>query len=151
MRPTSSEYYMRSTRTSTVPREAPRSTVFKTRTESPLTQMLAFNAATGKAFTIFFAGFALTMTTFPKTSRLPAFVAGFVRVFSLQRPGRVNTPVFLTSAVATLAMVSNILEHTVFFNSHSVANASARAPLVIALTEVFMAGAIALGDKYWSH
>ena len=36
-------------------------------------QTLAFRAATGKAFTIFFAGLAFTMTTLPKTSLLPAF------------------------------------------------------------------------------
>merc|ERR1712072_1618208 len=47
-------------------------------------QTLAFRAATGKAFTTFFAGLAFTMTTLPKTSLLPAFVAGFIRVLILQ-------------------------------------------------------------------
>merc|ERR1712032_948713 len=64
-------------------------------------QMLCFKAATGKAFTIFRAGFAFTTTTFPKTSLLPALVAGFMRVLILQSPGRVNTPLLFTSLVPT--------------------------------------------------
>merc|ERR1740120_276605 len=80
-------------------------------------QMLAFNAATGNAFTIFLAGFAFTMTTFPNTSRFPALVAGFVRIFKRAKPGTVNTPVF--------------------FTSHAVANASAIPPLDMALTAAF--------------
>merc|ERR1711941_170232 len=60
-------------------------------------QMLSLSALTGKAFTILREGFAFTMTTLPKISRLPAFVAGLVRVFNLQIPGMVNTPVFLVS------------------------------------------------------
>merc|ERR1719222_1643357 len=55
-------------------------------------QTLAFRAATGKAFTTFFAGLAFTMTTLPKTSLLPAFVAGFIRVLILHKPGRVKMP-----------------------------------------------------------
>merc|ERR1712137_1059474 len=61
-------------------------------------QTLAFRAATGNAFTTFFAGLALTMTTLPKTSLLPAFVAGFIRVLIRQRPGSVKIPLFLTSS-----------------------------------------------------
>merc|ERR1712176_640579 len=91
-------------------------------------QILAFNAATGNAFTIFLAGLALTMTTFPKTSRFPAFVAGFVRIFKRAKPGTVNTPVFFTSWVATRASSSSAFDATVFFSSHAVANASAMPP-----------------------
>merc|ERR1712190_479443 len=59
--------------------------------------MLSFKAFTGKAFTTLRAGLAFTTHILPKISRLPAFVAGFVRVLILHRPGRVNTPVFDTS------------------------------------------------------
>merc|ERR1712084_132934 len=100
-------------------------------------QTLAFNAATGNAFTIFLAGFAFTMTTFPNTSRFPAFVAGFVRIFKRANPGTVNTPVFFTSSVATRASSSRHLDATVFFTSHAVANASAMPPLDMALTAAF--------------
>merc|ERR1712019_195280 len=76
-------------------------------------QMLAFKAATGNAFTIFLAGFAFTMTTFPNTSRFPAFVAGFVRIFKRANPGIEKTPVFLTSCVATRASSSSNFDATV--------------------------------------
>merc|ERR1712125_5226 len=36
----------------------------------------------------------------------------------------VNTPVFLTSAVATSAMLPRIFEQTLFLSSHAVARAS---------------------------
>merc|ERR1719171_1985284 len=94
-------------------------------------QMLFFRAAAGKALTTFRAGFAFTITTLPKTSLLPAFVAGFVRVFNLHRPGRENNPVFPTSFVAISAKLSMNFEHTVFLSSHDVASASAIAPFVI--------------------
>merc|ERR1712137_1174466 len=87
----------------------------------------------GKAFTIFRAGFAFTITTLPKTSLLPAFVAGFVRVFNLHKPGRENRPVLPTSFVAISAKLSMNLEHTDFLSSQDVASASAIAPLVIGL------------------
>merc|ERR1719171_2193323 len=108
-------------------------------------QMLFFSAAAGKAFTIFRAGFAFTITTLPKTSLLPAFVAGFVRVFNLHKPGRENTPVFPTSVVAISAKLSMNFAHTDFLSSHEVASASAIAPLVIGLPAAFIAfmGAIA--------
>merc|ERR1719454_1413962 len=83
---------------------------------------------------------AFTTTTLPKTSLLPAFVAGFTRVLILQRPGRVNTPVPFTSAVPTSAIVARTLVTTLFFNSHFPATASARAPLLIAVA--FFMGAI---------
>merc|ERR1711920_903742 len=43
-------------------------------------QMLFFKAATQYALTIVLAGLALTITTLPNISHLPAFVAGFKRV-----------------------------------------------------------------------
>merc|ERR1719145_499221 len=78
------------------------------------------------------------MTTLPKTSRLPALVAGLVRIFSLQSPGIANTPAFFTFVVATSASESNTFAHTDFFSSHLVANASAIPPLVIDLAPAFM-------------
>merc|ERR1719195_1543888 len=53
-----------------------------------------------------------------------------------------KTPVFFTSLVAMAARLSMIFEHCVFFNSHSVARASAMAPFVIA----FM-GAMAIAEN----
>merc|ERR1712222_279328 len=100
--------------TSTQPfREMPYGQWFKVQRQMP-TQILAFKAATGYAFTIFRAGFALTMTTLPNTSRFPAFVAGLVRVFSLHKPGSANTPVFLTSCVATSARTLRAFAQTDF-------------------------------------
>merc|ERR1711981_427015 len=64
------------------------------------TQTLAFRAATGKAFTTFFAGLAFTMTVLPNTSLFPALVAGFILVLILHKPGRVKMPVLATSLVA---------------------------------------------------
>merc|ERR1719432_725882 len=59
----------------------------------------------------------------------------------------VKTPVFFTSLEATSARRSNILEQTAFLSSFSVANASANAPLVIARTAAFIAGAMSFnGD-----
>merc|ERR1712048_1478803 len=96
------------------------------------TQILDFKAATGYAFTIFLAGFALTITTLPKTSRFPAFVTGLVRVFSLHKPGSANTPVFFTSCVATSARTLSAFAQTDFLSSQDAAMASAIAPLVMA-------------------
>merc|ERR1719352_1717806 len=104
-------------------------------------QMLFFRAAAGKAFTIFRAGFAFTATNLPKISLLPAFVAGFTRVFNLHKPGREKRPVFPTSFVAISAKLSMNFEHTDFLSSHEVASASAIAPFVIGLPAAFM-GAI---------
>merc|ERR1712066_692953 len=72
---------------------------------------LFFRAETGKAFTTFLAGFAFTITTFPKTSLFPALVAGFMRVLILQTPGIVNTPVLFTSFVAISARLFRICPH----------------------------------------
>merc|ERR1719240_349104 len=101
-------------------------------------QMLFFRAATGYAFTIFRAGLAFTITTLPKTSFLPPLVAGFTLVFNLHKPGRANTPVDPTSFVATSAKLLMSFAHTDFFNSHSVASASAIAPFVMLFAAVFM-------------
>merc|ERR1719446_1842440 len=99
-------------------------------------QTLALRAATGKAFTIFFAGLAFTITTLPKTSLLPAFVAGFILVLILHKPGRVKIPVLDTSFVAMSARLPMSFAHTDFLSSLSVASASASAPLVMALAVV---------------
>merc|ERR1712125_157917 len=103
------------------------------------TQMLALRAATGNALTIFFAGLALTMVILPNISRLPALVAGFIRVLMRHRPGTVKMPDFFTSSVAISARLLMTLEATVFFSSHLVATASAMAPLVMALPPAFIA------------
>merc|ERR1719384_1731863 len=84
------------------------------------------------------------MTTFPNTSLLPALVAGFLRVLSMQRPGIVNLPVPLTSLVATSARVSSIFLQTPGFNSVAVASAAAMADLDIA-APAFMPAFIARG------
>merc|ERR1719296_162549 len=95
------------------------------------------------AFTIFLAGFAFTITTLPKISLLPAFVAGLVRVLSLHRPGTVKAPAFFTSCVATCARRSRAFAHTDFLISQEAAKASAIPLLVMARTAVaFFMGAI---------
>merc|ERR1712003_593054 len=96
------------------------------------------SAATGKALTIVRAGLALTTTTLPNTSLLPAFVAGFVRSLNLHKPGTQNTPVFLVSAVAVVASTSRAFDATDFLISHAAAKASAMAPLVIAFAATFI-------------
>merc|ERR1712066_215741 len=106
-------------------------------------QMLFFRAAAGKAFTTFRAGLAFTITTLPKTSFSPPFVAGFVRSFSLHNPGRENKPVFETSVCATSANVSTNFEHTDFLSSHEVASASVIAPFVMHFVVWVFMGAIA--------
>merc|ERR1719166_573925 len=105
-------------------------------------QMLFFNALTGNAFTMVLAGFAFTICILPKISRFPALVAGLVRVLILQRPGTVKRPAFFTSAVAIVARLSRSFVHWDFFTSVPVANASASAPLVMALVVAFMDGAM---------
>merc|ERR1712227_108106 len=73
-----------------------------------LPQTLFFKAATGYAFTIVRAGFAFTITNLPKTSLSPALVAGFLRVLTMQKPGKVNLPVDLTSLEAISARLEMI-------------------------------------------
>merc|ERR1712217_916093 len=58
-----------------------------------IAQRLSLMALAGNAFTILRAGLAFTTQILPKISFLPALVAGFVLVLSLQRPGKLNTPV----------------------------------------------------------
>merc|ERR1711913_20343 len=98
-----------------------------------------FRAETGKAFTIVLAGFAFTMTTLPKTSLLPALVAGLRRVLIMQSPGKTNLPALLTCAVATSASASTTFLQTDFFSSQPPAKASARPPLVMGLAPAFIA------------
>merc|ERR1719412_1435190 len=111
-----------------------------------VSQNSLFRAATGKALTIVRAGLALTTHILPKISFLPALVAGFFLVLILQRPGRVKTPDFFTSAVATSAMLAKALTTSFFFISHEVATASAKPPFV--MTAPFIA--FALGAICWA-
>merc|ERR1719198_1888776 len=59
-----------------------------------------------------------------------------------------NKPVFPTSFVAISARLSMTFEHTDFFSSHAVANASAIAPFDIGLPAAFIVfmGAMFLRD-----
>merc|ERR1740139_835356 len=86
------------------------------RKSTPLAQTTFFRAATGKAFTIVFAGFALTIISLPKTSLFPALVAGFRRVSIITTPGMVNLP-FLTSLAATSARLSKTFLQSDFFTA----------------------------------
>merc|ERR1719335_744362 len=108
-------------------------------------QIAALSAATGKAFTTFLAGFALTTITLPNTSRLPALVAGFMRVLILQRPATVKMPLLLTCLVPRSANAFNTPAACDFLSSHFFASSSAIAPCAIALAPAFIAfiGAIA--------
>merc|ERR1719479_91023 len=98
-----------------------------------------FNADTGKAFTTVLAGLAFTITTLPNTSLLPALVAGFKRVLTMQTPGTTNLPTPFTWAAAISASVPTTLAHSFLFSSHSPARASARAPLLMGLAPTFIA------------
>merc|ERR1740116_273966 len=108
----------------------------------PVPQTSFFRAATGKALTIVRAGLAFTIVILPKTSRLPALVAGFTRVLIRQRPGMLKTPAFLISLVAISARLSRTPTTVFFLSSQAVAMASARPPLDMALAVAFF---IALG------
>merc|ERR1719420_2421500 len=110
-------------------------------------QMLFFRAATQYAFTIFMAGRAFTLIVLPKAVVVPAFLAGLTLVLSMHSPGRVNFPVFFTSAVAR-ATSSPITPETSFFcKPVLVAKASAMPLFGIAVTAfafmTFMAFTIA--------
>merc|ERR550525_1844687 len=76
-----------------------------------------FRTDTGKAFTIVLAGLALTMTVLPKTSLLPAFVAGFNRVLIIHKPGSTNFPAFFTSFAPISAKLAKALAHSPFLIS----------------------------------
>ena len=108
---------------------------------------LFFSAATQKAFTTVLAGFAFTITTLPKTSRFPAFVAGFCLVFTMHTPGMVNFPAFFNSDAATPCKLSNTATTSFRFISAPSAIVCASAVLVMGLPPAFMlfiaAGAMA--------
>jgi len=120
--------------------------------------MACLRAETGKAFTTVRAGRALIMQTLPNISRLPAFVAGFVRVSTRAMPGTITLPVFFKFAATTSAKADKTFEQSDFFKSQAVARASASPPLVTLLaplraTMAFMAffmafmGAMSLKKK----
>merc|ERR1719454_226835 len=119
-----------------------------TRAPAPA-QMLFFNAATQWAFTTLDAGFAFTIITFPKTSFLPAFVAGLFLIFSMHKPGMVNLPAPFTSFVATVASFSNNCLQTNPLTSVPSIMAATRPDLDMAaapfMAAAFMAGAFARG------
>merc|ERR1719443_1802805 len=95
-------------------------------------QICFLSAATGKAFTTVFAGFALTVVSLPNITLTHAFVAGLVRVLMRQMPGSVKTPFFLTSLVPTDTRLFKTLEQALVFNPCSVAMAFNKAPLLMA-------------------
>merc|ERR1711862_476089 len=101
-------------------------------------QIWLFNAATGKALTIVFAGLAFTTTSLPKIFFFPALVAGFTRVLIRQRPGMVKMPFLFTSVVATLTRLLMIPATCFAFISCSAARAAVNAPLVIAFASAFI-------------
>merc|ERR1719436_758408 len=112
-------------------------------------QTLFFKAATGNAFTMVRAGFAFTVCILPKISFWQAFVAGLWRVLIMQRPGKVNFPLALTSLVARSAKEAMILPATACLSSNSSAIVLAIAPLVMALPVPFMTfiGAMAVSRR----
>merc|ERR550525_1642658 len=82
-----------------------------------IAQKAFFNADTGNAFTTVLAGLAFTMTTLPKTSLLPALVAGFKRVLIMHKPGSTNLPALFTCCVPISAKLFTAFAHTAFFSS----------------------------------
>merc|ERR1719169_182274 len=114
-------------------------------------QICAFRAATGKAFTTVLAGFAFTLISCPKAILFPALVAGFLRVLILQRLGIVKIPFFFTSVVARVAKLSRSPEQTLVFISCCSASVLIRAPLVMTLPAfafiAFFMGAIVGGTR----
>merc|ERR1719401_2892045 len=120
--------------------------------------MLFFRADNGKALTIFFAGFAFTIIILPKISFLPALVAGFIRVFNLNKPGIEKVPVLpATSFVAIVVKLPMSFVHTFLFSSHLSASAATIAVLVMAFAVfiVLIGGSIArvgtcLQDVRWA-
>merc|ERR1712066_164665 len=97
------------------------------------------SAATANALTTVLAGFAFTTHILPKISLLPAFVAGFTRVFTMATPGIVNLPAFFTSVAATLARLSRTDVTSFFFISSPSAMACARPPLLMTGPAFFIA------------
>merc|ERR1740127_274817 len=103
-------------------------------------------AATGYAFTIVLAAFALTFTSLPKAILVPALVAGLWRVLIMQRPGMTNLPAFFTSAVARAAKLSMIPAHCFGFSSFCSASVVRIAPFVKAFAPAFIAFIAFMGD-----
>merc|ERR1719248_25707 len=101
-------------------------------------QICFLSAATGKALTTVFAGFALTLVSLPNITLTHAFVAGLVLVLMRQMPGKVKTPFFLTSLVPTETRLFKTLEQAFVFKPCSVAIAFNRAPLLIAFAPAFI-------------
>merc|ERR1719191_1807669 len=66
------------------------------------------SADTGKAFTTVLAGFAATVTSLPNIIFLPAFVAGFLFVLIITKPGITNLPALLTCAAPISPRASRI-------------------------------------------
>merc|ERR1719421_2154816 len=97
-------------------------------------QICFLSAATGKAFTTVFAGFALTLVSLPNITFTHAFVAVLMR----QIPGSVKMPVFFTSFVARAARLVITPEQAFCFKPCSVAMAFVNAPFVIAFALAFM-------------
>merc|ERR1712146_299182 len=95
-------------------------------------QICCLSAATAKAFTTVFAGFALTFLSSPNIILTHAFVAGLVLVLMRQMPGIVKMPVFLTSFVATVTRLFKMLEKSLVFISFSVASNFSKAPFDMA-------------------
>merc|ERR1719336_1203495 len=83
------------------------------------------------------------------TSLLPAFVAGFMRVLIMARPGMVNLPDFFTSLVATAVKLSSTFLTSDPFNSAAVASSATIADFDMATTPfialAFIASAFARG------
>merc|ERR1719416_248436 len=75
----------------------------------------------------------------PNISLLPAFVAAFLRVLIMQRPGRVNLPLLFISLAAMVAKLSSTAVVSFLFKLHASATAWARAPLDMALLAAFVA------------
>merc|ERR1712228_583969 len=103
-------------------------------------QNSSLRAFAGKALTMVLAGFAFTITIFPKISRFPALVAFFWRVLMATTPGMTNFPFFLAPCVAMLARVLKAVLITPLFTSQLSASAAVRALLV--MTVDFIIGAI---------
>merc|ERR1719476_188528 len=116
----------------------PRTTYWR-EAHSAIAQKAFFNADTGKAFTTVLAGLALTMTTLPKISFFPAFVAGFKRVLIMHMPGITNLPALFNCCVAICANRSVALEQSAFFISVPSDNACKRAPLLMGFAPAFIA------------
>merc|ERR1719411_2300396 len=110
-------------------------------------QIALLSAATGNALTTVLAGFALTTTSWPNIILLAAFVAGFLLVLILARPGMVNTPDFFTSAVPISANEPKSFVTTLFFSSALVARASAMAPLDMAFAGAAFIPPLAMARK----